>query len=63
MKVDIAIRPSTHVVDAVFEHHLLRYSILVKSIVDNFNALNRKRCVLPCPGGTYTIHVLLETPL
>ena len=63
IKVDLAIRPSTHVVDTVFEHQFLSYSILVKRTIDNYTALNRKRGILPCPDGTCTIHVFLETPL
>ena len=63
VKVDPAIRPSTDVVDAVFEHQFLSYSILVKRTVDTYAALNRKWGMLPCPDGTCTIHVLLETPL
>jgi hypothetical protein len=63
VKVDPAIRPSTDVVDTVLEHQFLRYSILVQRTVDTYTALNRKRGVFPCPVGSYTIHVLLETPL
>ena len=61
IKVDPAIRTSTHVVDTVFQHQFLSHSILVKRTIHNYTAFNCKRDILPCPDGTCTIHVLLET--
>ena len=35
----------------------------MKRTVHKYTALYRKRGILLCPDGTYTIHVLLVTPL
>jgi hypothetical protein len=60
IEVDLTIGTSTNVVDTVFEHQFLRHTVLVKRTIDKYTTLNGKWGILPCPDGTYTIHVLLE---
>lgn len=63
VQLDLAIRPSAHVLDSVVQHHLLRHSVLVQRALKRDAAMNRHGWVLHRPGAACAIEVLLESAL